>query len=147
MAESSAPQARLVTLHYRIALADGTEVLSTFGGTPATLALGSGELAAGLEHCLQNLIAQGPGARREFQLGPEAAFGAHRAALVQTLPRSAFDAAIELAPGGAVEFSSPDGARHVGLVRSLDDRDVVVDFNHPLAGRRVRFEAELIALL
>ncbi|HSH08318.1 MAG TPA: FKBP-type peptidyl-prolyl cis-trans isomerase [Burkholderiales bacterium] len=147
MAEPSAKQARLVTLHYRIALADGTEVLSTFGGTPATLALGSGELAPGLERCLEAMLAQGPGARRVFQLEPEEAFGEHRAALVQTMPRSAFDASIALEAGAAVEFSSPDGARHVGLVRSLDARNVEVDFNHPLAGRRVRFEAELIALL
>jgi len=147
VAERSAPQARLVTLHYRIALADGTEVLSTFGGTPATLALGGGELAPGLEHCLEQMIAEGPGARRAFQLEPEEAFGEHRAALVQRLPRSLFEASITLETGGAVEFSAPDGTRHVGLVRSLDALDVEVDFNHPLAGRRVRFEAELIALL
>lgn len=147
MAEPFAPQAQLVTLHYRIALADGTEVLSTFGGTPATLALGSGELAPGLEHCLENMIAEGPGARRAFQLEPEEAFGEHRAALLQSLPRSLFDASITLEPGGAIEFSAPDGTRHVGLVRSLDALNVEVDFNHPLAGRHVRFEVELIALL
>ena len=146
MAEPTSP-GRLVTLHYRIALADGTEVLSTFGGTPATLALGSGELAQGLEQCLIGMLDAEPGAHRVFDLGPEAAFGIHRAPLVQTLPRSAFDASIALEAGGAVEFSAPDGTRHVGLVRSLDDREVVVDFNHPLAGHAVRFEAELVAVL
>ena len=44
-----------LTLHYRIALAEPphAEVLSTFGGNPATLVLGSGELAPALEHCLK----------------------------------------------------------------------------------------------
>lgn len=147
MAETEVPGGTLLTLHYRIALEDGAEVLSTFGGQPATLALGGGELAPGLEHCLAQMIAEGPGARRAFQLEPQEAFGEHRAALVQRLPRSLFDASITLEPGGAIEFSAPDGTRHVGLVRSLDALDVEVDFNHPLAGRRLRFEAELIALL
>jgi len=147
VAETPAPGGPLVTLHYRIALADGTEVLSTFGGTPATLALGGGELAPGLERCLQTMVAAGPGARRVFELEPDEAFGEHRAALVQRMPRGAFDASIALEAGGAVEFSAPDGTRHVGVVRGLDALDVEVDFNHPLAGRRVRFEAELIALL
>ena len=147
MPETPAPGERLATLHYRIALADGTEVISTFGGTPATLALGSGELALGLERCLREVIEAGPGVRRAFELEPGEAFGEHRDALVQSMPRSAFDAEIALEPGGAVEFSAPDGARHVGMVRSLDAHSVVVDFNHPLAGRRVRFEAELVALL
>jgi len=145
--ESAGSGVTLVTLHYRIALADGTEVLSTFGSTPATLALGAGELALGLERCLRDLIGAGPGRRRAFQLEPDEAFGTHQDALVQTMPRSRFDAALALEPGGAVEFSAPDGSRHVGMVRSLDTRDVVVDFNHPLAGRSLRFEAELVAVL
>ena len=147
MPESSASGITLVTLHYCIALADGSEVLSTFGSTPATLALGAGELALGLERCLREVIEAGPGRRRAFRLEPEEAFGRHQDELVQTMPRSAFDAALALEPGGAVEFSAPDGSRHVGMVRSLDTRNVVVDFNHPLAGRSLRFEAELIAVL
>jgi FKBP-type peptidyl-prolyl cis-trans isomerase SlpA len=145
--ESSASGITLLTLHYRIELADGSEVLSTFGSTPATLALGAGELALGLERCLREVIEAGPGRRRAFRLAPEEAFGRHQDALVQTMPRSAFDAALALEPGGAVEFSAPDGSRQVGMVRSLDTRNVVVDFNHPLAGRSLRFEAELIAVL
>jgi FKBP-type peptidyl-prolyl cis-trans isomerase SlpA len=147
VAETAASGGPLLTLHYRIALADGSEVLSTFGGTPATLALGSGELAPGLERCLRTMLAAGPGTRRVFELEPGEAFGEHRAALVQRMPRGAFDASIALESGGAVEFSAPDGTRHVGVVRSLDALEVEVDFNHPLAGRRVRFEAELIALV
>ena len=45
----------LLTLHYRLALADDTELVSTFGSTPATLQLGSGELAPPLERCLEGI--------------------------------------------------------------------------------------------
>ena len=63
------------------------------------------------------------------------------------MARDGFDAAITLTAGGAVAFSTPEGSRHVGVVRSLSDRDVVVDFNQPVAGRALRFEAEVVAVL
>lgn len=143
-AAPATPAGGLVTLHYRIALADGTEVLSTFGGRPATLALGRGELAQALEDCIARAV---PGERSTFDLADGAAFGAHRADLVQALPRASFAADMVLDPGQAVEFSAPGGERHVGLVLSADADVVRVDFNHPLAGRGVRFEVKLIGVL
>ena len=62
----------LLTLHYRLALADDTELVSTFGAKPATLQLGSGELAPVLERCLIGLAA---GQRTVFLLEAEQAFG------------------------------------------------------------------------
>lgn len=134
----------LLTLHYALGPEDGAEVLSTFGGAPATLALGQGELAPGLERCLAGAE---PGKRYVFLLDPEQAFGERRDALIQTLPRAAFPAEMELAPGATVEFRDPDGASHAGMVQAVDDRAVSVDFNHPLAGRRVRFEVEVLSIL
>jgi FKBP-type peptidyl-prolyl cis-trans isomerase SlpA len=132
----------LLTLHYAIGFADGEQLVSTFGASPATLALGAGELAPGLERCLEGLE---PGARRVFVLEPQEAFGARREELLRSVPRESFapDAVIE--EGAAVEFKTPDGDAHAGVVRGSNGSEVSVDFNHPLAGRRVRFEVELIA--
>ena len=132
-----------MTLHYRLRLEDGTEVLSTFGGNPATLALGNGELAAGLEQCLA--FAE-PGGSYVFELEPTQAFGERREELVQSLPRASFGGELALEVGALIEFSAPDGTRHAGQVRALHDHDVVVDFNRPLAGRRVRFQVEVLAI-
>jgi FKBP-type peptidyl-prolyl cis-trans isomerase SlpA len=132
-----------MTLHYRLRLEDGTELLSTFGGNPATLALGSGELAAGLEACL---ALAAPGGSYVFELEPGQAFGERREELVQSLSRASFAHELALEEGALIEFSAPDGTRHAGRVRALHDHDVVVDFNHPLAGRRVRFEVEVLAV-
>ena len=138
----------LLTLHYRIALSGGaeagTELISTFGGPPATLKLGSGELAASLERCLVGVAC---GAPRVFLLEPEQAFGLRRDDLVKRMPRGEFPEGIALAEGGMIEFAAPDGSHCAGVVRALDDQAATVDFNHPLAGRAVRFEVELIALL
>ena len=132
-----------MTLHYRVRLEDGTEVLSTFGGNPATLALGQGELAAGLEQCLAHAE---PGGSYVFELEPRQAFGERRDDLVQSLPRASFAFELALEEGALIEFSAPDGTRHAGQVRELHVHDVLVDFNHPLAGRRVRFEVEVLAI-
>jgi FKBP-type peptidyl-prolyl cis-trans isomerase SlpA len=135
----------LVTLHYRVATADDIEVVATLGSTPATLQLGSGELAPPLEACLVDLPV---GERHVFLLEPEQAFGPHNPDLVQRLRRS------ELPNGGAdigaltlVEFAAPDGSKFAGLVRELDAASALMDFNHPLAGKSIRFEVEVIGVL
>jgi FKBP-type peptidyl-prolyl cis-trans isomerase SlpA len=134
----------VITLHYRLRLEDGNEVLSTFGGNPATLALGRGELAPGLEKCLAHAE---PGGSYVFELEPTQAFGERREDLVQSLARACFAPELALEEGALIEFSAPDGTRHTGQVRELHVHDVLVDFNHPLAGRRVRFEVEVLAVV
>jgi FKBP-type peptidyl-prolyl cis-trans isomerase SlpA len=135
-----------LTLHYRIALADPphAEVLSTFGGHPATLVLGSGELAPSLERCL---IGAASGIPHVFMLKPEEAFGGYRDELLQRVPADAFPDTLAVEPGQVIEFSAPDGTRLAGLVKELGAGEALVDFNHPLAGRPIRFEVEIIAVL
>ncbi len=140
---SAAAEDGVMTLHYRLRLDDGTEVLSTFGGNPATLALGRGELAAGLEQCLAQAA---PGGSYVFQLEPSQAFGERREDLVQSLPRDSFARDMALEEGALIEFAAPDGTRHAGRVRELHAHDVIMDFNHPLAGRRVSFEVQVLAV-
>ncbi len=134
----------LVTLHYRLSLEHGAELLSTFGAAPATLALGAGELAPGLERCVEQAV---PGKRYVFLLEPGQAFGERREELLQALPRAAFPADMRLAAGEAVEFAGPEGDAHLGIVLEAGEDRVRVDFNHPLAGRRLRFELEVISVL
>jgi FKBP-type peptidyl-prolyl cis-trans isomerase SlpA len=134
----------LITLHYRVATGAGEELVSTFDSTPAVLQLGSGELAPTLERCL---IGVGVGERHVFQLEPEQAFGNHNPQLVQRIGLTDLPPAAQPELHGLLEFASPAGARFTGIVRELDADAVLVDFNHPLAGKQVRFEVELIGIL
>jgi len=135
-----------ITLHYRICLAEPphAEVLSTFGGNPATLVLGSGELAPNLERCLVGIESGKP---YVFTLEAESAFGGYRDDLVQRIPSEAFPPALEVQTGQVIEFAAPGGASHAGLVREIEQGAALVDFNHPLAGRPIRFEVEILAVL
>lgn len=134
----------LITLHYRVATGDDIELVSTFESTPATLQLGSGELAPPLEHCL---IGVGVGERHVFLLEADQAFGSHNPQLTQRMPRNALPANASPELHGLIEFAAPGGAKFTGIVRELDDDAVLVDFNHPLAGKPVRFEVQIIGIL
>lgn len=142
---SSVVQANsLLTLHYRLALADDTELVSTFGGKPATLQLGSGELAPVLEKCIIDLPI---GERTVFLLEPEQAFGPHNPQLMQRFARSDLPNPGELREMALIEFKAPNGATYTGLVRELTAEDALIDFNHPLAGKAIRFEVDVIGVL
>ena len=144
MSEEIVRAGNLITLHYRVATGDDTELVSTFGSTPATLQLGSGELAPPLEHCL---IGVAVGERHVFLLDAEQAFGPHNPQLTQRMPRAALPSNASPELHGLIEFASPAGDKFTGIVRELDDEAVLVDFNHPLAGKPVRFEIQIIGIL
>jgi FKBP-type peptidyl-prolyl cis-trans isomerase SlpA len=133
-----------LTLHYRIALKDDTELLSTFDSTPATLRLGCGELAPALERCLEGLPV---GERHVFLLEPSQAFGEYDDDRVQRMGRAHLPDEPELDVLSLVEFESPDGTKYAGVVAELDADSALIDFNHPLAGKAIRFEVEVIGVL
>ncbi len=134
----------LITLHYRVATGDDTELISTFESSPATLQLGSGELAPPLEHCLIGVTV---GERHVFLLEAEQAFGSHNPQLTQRMARTALPPDTNPELHGLIEFVAPGGEKFTGIVRELDGEAVLVDFNHPLAGKSVRFEVEIIGIL
>jgi len=134
----------LVTLHYRLATADDTELVSTFAGNPSTLQLGNGELAPTLEACLAGLPV---GEHHVFLLEPQQAFGQYSAQLVKRFAREELPDGAAIEPHAAIEFEGPGGTKYVGTVKELDGDSALIDFNHPLAGRSVRFEVKIIGVL
>ena len=134
----------LVTLHYRLATGNDVELVSTFDASPATLQLGSGELVPTLEACLENLPV---GERCVFLLEPEQAFGPHNPQLLQRMPRKELPGDGDIEVHALIEFAAPDGAKFVGMVRELDADSALIDFNHPLAGKSIRFEVEIVGIL
>ena len=138
-----------LTLHYRLAGPDGADIVNTFADKPATLSLGTGELAAALE---QRLLGLAEGAREVFDVPAGEAFGERNPDLLQRVKRTLLD---ELGDpdqtyhvGDVVQFPTPDGqANYAGVVREIGEDWLLFDFNHPLAGRPVTFEVQLIGVL
>jgi FKBP-type peptidyl-prolyl cis-trans isomerase SlpA len=137
-----------LTLHYRLSAEDGRDIVSTFGDTPATLQLGAGQLSPALE---AQLLGLPEGTQRVFELAPGEAFGPRNPELVQrvsmaTLRQHSPEDA-KYAVGDLVDFSAPGGGRFAGVLLEFSEDDAVFDFNHPLAGRPVRFEVSIIGIL
>lgn len=138
-----------LTLHYRLSGPDGADVVNTFDDKPATLSLGSGQLAPAME---QRLIGLAEGTHRSFTLAPGEAFGERNPDMLQRVARSLLqqlgDPEEAYAPGDVVQFPTPDGqGAFAGVVREVGDDWLLFDFNHPLAGQAVSFEVQLIGVL
>lgn len=137
-----------LTLHYRLSSVDGREIVTTFNDSPATLQLGSGQLAPFLE---SRLIGLPEGAHHVVDLMPEQAFGPRNPDLLQRVSlatlREHSDADEAYAVGDLVNFAAPGGGRFAGVLLEMGDADALFDFNHPLAGQPVKFEVKIIGVL
>ncbi len=138
-----------LTLHYRLSGPDGTDLINTFDAKPATLSLGTGELAPAIE---ARLLGLAEGTRRSFELAAGEAFGERNPELLQRVKRSLLgelgDPDERYSVGDVVRFPTPDGSgAYAGVLREVDGEVLVFDFNHPLAGRPVTFEVQLIGVL
>jgi FKBP-type peptidyl-prolyl cis-trans isomerase SlpA len=146
--QSAVTEAAYLTLHYRLASVDGADIVSTFHDNPATLQLGTGQLAPFLEACLIGLY---EGAHQTFDLPPEQAFGPRNPDLVQSVSRATLDENSsndeQYRVGDLVEFAAPGGGRFAGVLREIGDEVALFDFNHPLAGQSVKFEVKIIGIL
>jgi FKBP-type peptidyl-prolyl cis-trans isomerase SlpA len=130
-----------VTLHFALLLEDGSVVDSTFDRQPASLVMGDGNLLPGFEATLLGLVA---GDEREFMVLPENAFGQPNPLNVQYFKRSDFGADMQLEEGLIISFADAARAELPGVIKNVTATEVMVDFNHPLAGKTLRFNVKIL---
>ncbi len=147
---SQVQEASFLTLHYRMSGPQGQVVIDTFGGPPATLSLGAGELSPAIE---QRLIGLEEGSRTVIELAAGEAFGDRQPEMVQWVARKLLndlgDPNEQYKAGDVVQFPTPDGlGTYAGSALQVrEDGAVLFDFNHPLAGLPVLFEVQVIGVL
>ena len=130
-----------VTLHLSLSMTDGTEAISTFDGEPSRVTLGDGNLSEGLELALYGLRA---GDKQTLQLNSNQAFGPRDETRIQSMQKGDFDPGMALEPGHVIAFEGPSGEELAGTVLEIGEKDVTVDFNHPLAGHELVFKVEIL---
>ena len=129
-----------VTLHFALKLDNGDVVDSTFDKNPATFTVGDGNLLPGFEQAIYGLKS---GDKRSLSISPEQGFGQGNPQNIQVMPRSQFQD-MELSEGLLVIFNDAANAELPGVVKTFDDNQVTIDFNHPLAGKALSFDVEII---
>lgn len=132
-----------VTLHFSLKLDNGDIVDSTFDKDPAQFVFGDGNLLEGFEEALIGLT---EGAKKTFMIEPEKGFGQSNPSNVQSFKRDQFGEEIELEIGLMLSFADAQNTELPGVVKSFDDETVEVDFNHPLAGKEIEFEVEILSV-
>jgi len=130
-----------VLMHFTLSLADGTVADSTREGEPLRFVMGDGTLIEGLELVLYGLKV---GDRQCLSIGPRDAFGFPDEENIHTMPRDEFPTEMQLEPGMIIGFNTPSGEEVPGAIQEMKGDEVVVDFNHPLAGHEVIFEVEIL---
>ena len=137
-----AAKGRKVLVHYRGTLDDGQAFDSSEDREPLEVVLGKGDVIPGFEKAL---IGMEPGDEKTVVLGPEEAYGTYDDGLVIEGPRNSFPDG-SLTPGQSYTVHLHDGREAVGRVVRVGPQTVVLDFNHPLAGKRLTFALRVVSV-
>lgn len=132
---------KVVTIDYTVTDEQGAVIDSSNGGEPLAYIHGIGNLIPGLESALEG---KDQGENVNASIPPEQAYGERSEELMQVVPRERFDTGEqELQPGMRFQAQSDQGAQVVTVV-DVNDKEVTVDANHPLAGSTLNFAVTVV---
>lgn len=131
-----------VRVHYTGKL-EGGEVFdsSVDRGEPLEFTMGQGQLIPGFE---EGLIDMKVNEKKTLNIPAEKAYGDRREELIQEVPKSQLPAEIKPEKGMSLMSKTPDGREMPLVVAEVKDESIVVDANHPLAGKDLIFDIELV---
>jgi|TARA_Y100000310_G_C20499590_1_gene723284 FKBP-type peptidyl-prolyl cis-trans isomerase 2 len=132
-----------VKVHYRGTFSDGEEFDNSYiRGQALEFKVGAGEMIHGFDSAVSGMT---EGEKKTITLTPEMAYGDHRADAVQKVQKGAFPADFEFEVGEMVQGNTPNGP-FVAKIAALEEDEVTLDLNHPLAGKELNFEIELLEI-
>jgi FKBP-type peptidyl-prolyl cis-trans isomerase 2 len=135
-------EGRKVSIEYTLTLDDGEQADSNVGGQPLVFEQGKHQILPALEKALSGMKAS---ESRKVTLAPEEGYGKVMPELIQEvdpklIPEEARVAGTELAA------EDPQGNRHFARVHEVREDKILVDMNHPLAGRTLHFDVKILSI-
>jgi len=135
----------VVTIHYTCTLEDGTVASnSKVANEPLEFNVGAKEVLSGLD---ESVIGMAVGEEKSFTLTPEKGYGEYFEERVSEMPKENIPAHFlnQLGPGSIVPLMSKDGtSRVIATIVEIKDESILVDMNHPLAGKTLNFDVEVV---
>ncbi len=131
-----------VRIHYTGTLTDGTTFDSSHGRDPLEFVVGSGQIIKGLDSALPGMTA---GEKKTVNIACADAYGPINPAFHQSVPRESIPDDITLEVGMQLQMQTPQGQPMPVTVTDLSEEEVMLDANHPLAGRDLVFEVEVVS--
>ncbi len=132
-----------VRIHYTGTLVSGETFDSSEGCEPLEFVVGSGQIIPGLDKAIPGMSV---GDKKVVEVPCLEAYGESREEARQAIPRAEIPAHIPVEPGTQLQMQSPDGQIVPVVVVSSNDVEVVLDANHPLAGKDLTFAIELVEI-
>ena len=132
-----------VTVHYTVTLDDDTVFASSRGQEPLEFTVGQRQLIDGFE---QNIVGMAQGESKSFRVPAAEAYGPHMADRVIEVDSSKMPSDLELEIGTKVEGAEPEGPSIEFVVVGLSQSTVTLDGNHPLAGKDLTFDVEVVQI-
>ena len=134
----------VVHVHYTGSLKDGTIFDTSDEGDPISLTIGAGEVIPGFEDAI---VGMSPGDMKRETIPEDRAYGPHRADLVFTVEREAIGPeAADLEVGDMLQVGFGDGGTAQVQVTALTADEVTLDANHPMSGKTLIFDLELMSI-
>lgn len=133
-----------VRIHYTGTLADGTVFDSSEGRDPLQFTVGSGQIIPGLDKAIPGMAA---GDKKVVNIPCAEAYGEADENARQAVPRAQIPDHIPVEPGTQLQMQAPNGHVVPVVVISSDENEVILDANHPLAGKDLTFDFELVEIV
>ncbi|WP_332690000.1 FKBP-type peptidyl-prolyl cis-trans isomerase [Devosia sp.] len=134
----------VVRINYTGRLTNGTQFDSSTGKEPLEFTIGLGQVIKGLE---AHVAGMEPGSKSTVTIPCDQAYGPHRPEAIQTLDRAKVPSGIDVRVGTQLQARTADGGVLPITVVGIDDASVKVDANHPLAGKDLVFDVELVEIV
>jgi FKBP-type peptidyl-prolyl cis-trans isomerase 2 len=143
MASSQAVAGSMVRVHYNGYLEDGTPIGSSRETGPVEFTIGESTLIPAFENAV---VGMGEGDTKTVSLAPEDAFGERREELVRTIGKDQLPSHIDPQVGKFLEIHADEGENVRAQITDVTEDRLTIDANHPLAGRKITFEIELVKI-
>ena len=131
----------VATIHYTLTDNDGETLDTSAGGDPLKYLHGAGNLIPGLE---KELVGKTAGATLQVKVAPAEAYGELQPEMVEVVPKEAFQGVESIEPGMVFQAQGSDGEVRQIVVKSVEDEQITIDGNHPLAGVELNFDVEVL---
>jgi len=132
-----------VSVAYTGKLGNGEVFDSSDGRQPLEVHMGAGEMIKGFE---VQLLGMALNEKKVFTISPEDAYGPKNASLTQLVPRASVPPQIDPQIGMVIGLMTPQGERVPARIIRMDDQQITLDLNHPLAGESLTFEIEVVGI-
>jgi FKBP-type peptidyl-prolyl cis-trans isomerase SlyD len=134
-------QNTVASIEYKLKDADGQVLDTSEGREPLTYLHGAGNLIPGLEQALEG---NAPGDSVSVTVDPGEAYGERDDNLIQQVPKTAFEGVEQVEAGMRFQATDEQGEGRIVTVTNVEDDEVTVDANHPLAGHSLNFEVSVV---